>query len=282
MFVNNSAPGSTSKFPRLSVIAAGLIAVLVVGSMLGLIAATHPFGGGTTIVASGSTSSQVSSKPVTISGQGIIYPNQEQNIQYSTGVQVTAVFVQAGDQVKPGQVLMQIVSGRIISQIQLAQAKLQAAQALLKQDTANVNRKHITEDQQQITLVQSELQQLQQQVNAMQGSNVTSSIAGVVTQVNVDSDIVAANTPILTVMDESTVVVHAEVPLTFMGQVRMHQVVTVTTSGLSGRIFKGTIIKIPAADPETHTFEAWVSIPNSTKQLLAGMSAQIQIQIQTK
>ena len=267
-----------SRRKPLELIAAVLVAVLVVGSMLWLVAVTHPFSRGTTVVASGSTSSQVNSKPV-ISGQGTVYPNQEQDIQYSTSVQVKAVFVKAGDRVKSDQVLMRIVSGRIISQIQLAQAKLQAAQALLSQDTANGNTKHITEEQQQVALVQSELEQLLQQVNTMQGSNVTSSIAGVVTQV-VDPEIVAANTPMLTVMNESTVVVHAKVPQTFMGQVHMNQVATVTTSALSVRSFKGTVTKIiPTVDPKTHTFEVWISVPNSTQQLVAGMYAEVQIPV---
>jgi RND family efflux transporter MFP subunit len=193
---------------------------------------------------------------------------------------VKAVLVFAGELVKPGQVLMRIAPG-IIIQIQLAQAKVQVAEALLNQDTANGNTKYIAKDQQQLALAQSELTQLQAMANSNQEGNVTSYVAGVVTQVNVNAgQTVSANTPLLTIMDESTVVVHVKVPQSFMGQVHMNQVTTVTTSAISVRSFRGTVTKIiPGTDPKTHTFEVWVSVPNSKQQLLAGMSAEVQFQM---
>jgi multidrug efflux pump subunit AcrA (membrane-fusion protein) len=122
---------------------------------------------------------------------------------------------------------------------------------------------------------------LQQQANTIPDGNVTSSIAGVVTRINVNAgQSVSANTVLLTVMDESTVVVHAKVPQTFMVQVHKNQVATVTTSALSGRSLYGLVTRIiPTVDPKIHTFEVWVSVPNPTQQLLAGMSVQVQIQM---
>jgi multidrug efflux pump subunit AcrA (membrane-fusion protein) len=314
-----------SRRTPLELIAAVLVAVLVVGSMLWLVGVTHPFKGGTTIVASGPTSSQTSSKPV-ISGQGTVYPNQEQDIQYAKPMYVAAVNVSAGQAVKVGQTLMQLypadnaqvqnmynkvlaakaqlkadqvnhpervaadkqqlaqaqtyitqtLSPSINDQIKLLQAKILTYQALLQQDQTS-HSDHVSADQQQLQLAESEYAQLQ----AMpQEVTVITPISGVVTQVNTDPvKIVAANTPMLTIMDESTVVVHAKVPQTFMSQVHTYQLATITTSAVSGLSVKGTVTEIiPTVDPKTHTFEVWVSVPNSTKQLLVGMRAQVQIQ----
>jgi multidrug efflux pump subunit AcrA (membrane-fusion protein) len=267
-----------SRRTPLELIAAVLVAVLIVGSMLWLVAVTHPFTGGT-IVASRPTA-QISSKPV-ISGQGIVYPNQELDIQYPTSITVKAVFVQAGYLVKPGQALIQLDPVQLASQIVMAQAKLKATQNYLKQLKANGgSAAQIVSAQQQVNLAQSNLAQLQQEAKA---GNVTSPIAGLVTQVNVNAgQTVAANTVLLTVMDESTVVVHAKVPLTFMGKVHKNQVATVTTSALSGYSVRGVVTSIILlTDPRSHTFEVWVSVPNTgkTSGLLAGMSAHVQIQM---
>lgn len=267
-----------SRRKPLELIAAVLVAALIVSSMLWLVAATHPPKGGT-IVASQTSASQTSSKPV-ISGKGILYPEHKQDIQYPIDITVKAVDVEPGQTVKTGQVLMQIDTGRIIEQIQLAQTRVQSLEAQVNADTVS-NSSHVTADKQQLTLAQSQLQQLQQQLTTIQGHNITASINGVVTQVNVDTgQTVSAKTVLLTIMDESVLVVQAKVPLTFMGQVHAGQFATVTTPSQPGLSVRGNVTGItPAVDPKTQTFEAWVSIPNPTQQLLAGMDVEVQFQV---
>jgi membrane fusion protein (multidrug efflux system) len=80
-------------------------------------------------------------------------------------------------------------------------------------------------------------------------------------------------------MDESTVIVHAKIPLANLGQVHVGQQVSVTPSSLSTITLPGTVSAIiPQADPQTDTFEVWVSINNKDKMLLPGMSAFVRIQ----
>jgi RND family efflux transporter MFP subunit len=227
------------------------------------------------------TAYKVSSQSVaeTVGGSGIIYPNQEEDVQYPEAVQVNAVKVSPGQTVKAGQPLMNLDVGQINSQLQLANAKVQAAQALVNSDAVS-NPTRVASDQQQLALAQSELTQLQQQANSVQGGNLTASIGGVVTQVNVNAgETVSANTPLLTIMDESNVVVHAKIPLANMGQVKTGQTATVSASAVSNLTMNGKVTQvIPEADPQTDTFEVWVTIPNTTGALLAGMSAFVNIQ----
>jgi RND family efflux transporter MFP subunit len=217
--------------------------------------------------------------PVTVGGSGVIYPQNEMDVQYPEAVSVKQVSVQTGQQVKVGQTLMSVDVGQLASQIALAQAKVTAAQNLLAADQVS-NPTHVSGDQQQLSLAQSELSQLQAQENSIQGGNLTASINGVVTQINVNQgQTVSANTPLLTIMDESNVVVHAKIPLANMGQVKQGQTATVSASAVSNLTVNGKVMQvIPEADPQTDTFEAWVVIPNSNLQLLAGMSAFVNIQ----
>jgi multidrug efflux pump subunit AcrA (membrane-fusion protein) len=155
MLVNNPASSSTRKFPRLFSLAAVFIAALVVGSMVWFIAVTHPFSGGTTIVASGATSSQVSSKPPVISGQGTVYPNQEQDVQYPKSMYVAAVNVSNSQTVKVGQTLMQLYPADN-AQVQGMYARVLTAETQLKTDQLN-HPERVAADQQQLAQAQSYL-----------------------------------------------------------------------------------------------------------------------------
>lgn len=219
------------------------------------------------------------SVPTTVGGSGIIYPQNEMDVQYPEAVQVNAVKVQAGQHVNVGTPLMSLDVGQLASQIALAQAKVNTFQQLVNADQVS-NPSRVPSDESQLQLAQSELQQLQSQQGNVNGGNLTSTINGVVTQINVNAgQTVSANTPLLTIMDESNVVVHAKVPLANMGQVKTSQTATVSASAVSNLTVNGTVTQVvPEADPQTDTFEVWVTIPNATGQLLAGMSAFVNIQ----
>jgi RND family efflux transporter MFP subunit len=92
-----------------------------------------------------------------------------------------------------------------------------------------------------------------------------------------------ANNSLLTIIDASTVVVHAKLPLSYLNMVHTGQEASVAPSALPNLHFSGTISTIiPLADPQTDTFEVWVSIPNKNmpknSALLPGMSAFVRIQ----
>ena len=80
-------------------------------------------------------------------------------------------------------------------------------------------------------------------------------------------------------MDEATLIVHVKVPLANLSQIHTGEQAIVTPSALPDLNFQGTISSIvPQADPQTDTFEVWVSVPNPHKILLPGMSAFVRIQ----
>jgi len=103
---------------------------------------------------------------------------------------------------------------------------------------------------------------------------------GVVTAVNINpGEVIAANVPMITIMDESTVVVHAKIPLANLGQVHLGQPATVTPSAMPNLSIRGSVSSIiPQADPQTDTFEVWVNVTNSQRVLLPGMSAFVHLQ----
>ncbi|HEY7419057.1 MAG TPA: efflux RND transporter periplasmic adaptor subunit, partial [Ktedonobacteraceae bacterium] len=218
--------------------------------------------------------------PVTIGGSGILYPLQQYDVTYPNSEFVVAVNVKAGDKVKRGQSLVQLDPGLLSTQIKQASDDLSAAQAYLYSVQASGSAVSIAQAQQQFNVAQSKYNALLNQASTLHNGNLTSTMDGIVTTVNVSPGQVATtNSILLTVMDESTVIVRTKVPLADLGQVQVGQSATVSPSALPGLSFPGKVTAvIPQADPQTDTFEAWVSVINAGTQLLPGMSAFSHIQ----
>ena len=60
---------------------------------------------------------------VTVGGSGVIYPQNEMDVQYPQAVSVKQVKVSAGQHVNVGDTLMNLDVGQIVSQVAVAQAK---------------------------------------------------------------------------------------------------------------------------------------------------------------
>ena len=84
---------------------------------------------------------------------------------------------------------------------------------------------------------------------------------------------------LFTILDELTIIVHAELPLVYLNQVSIGQSAVVTPSALPNLQLTGKVTTIiPQANAQTDTFEIWVSVPNSNGTFLPGMTAFVGIQ----
>ncbi len=215
-------------------------------------------------------------------GGGIVFPRQQIDISYPTSELVKAVLVKAGDHVTPNQSLIQLDPSQLNIQIQQAAADMAAAQATLNSVSASGNALQIAQAQQSYQLAKDRYDAMVAQAASptLRHGNLISPMSGVVTAVNVNPGaVIAANAPLLTIMDESIVIVHAKIPLANLGAVHLGQQATVTPSALPGLTMQGIVSSIiPQADPQTDTFEVWVSVNNTNQMLLPGMSAFVHIQ----
>ncbi len=76
-----------------------------------------------------------------------------------------------------------------------------------------------------------------------------------------------------------TIIVRAELPLSYLGQVSIGQSAIVTPSALPNLQLTGKVTTIiPQANAQTDTFEVWVSVPNPNGTFLPGMTAFVGIQ----
>jgi len=219
-----------------------------------------------------------------IGGGGMVYPRQRFDLSYPFPERVMDVLVKAGDQVTPNQPLLRLDPAQLNIQVKQAADNMAAAQAYLTTVTASGNTLSIAQAQQQYNLAKNKYNALvaQSSFPLLHGGELVSPLRGVITTIAVDAgEVFPADTTLLTIMDESTLVVHAKVPLATLQQVALGQHVLVTPSALADRHFDGVVSAIiPQADPQTDTFEVWVQVPNPNHALLPGMSAFVQIQLQ--
>jgi RND family efflux transporter MFP subunit len=215
-------------------------------------------------------------------GGGIVFPRQQLDISYPLAERVLAVDVKAGDLVVPNQPLLQLDPTQINAQISQAANDVAAAQAYLNSVSDLGNPITIAQAQQAYELAQNRYNALVAQASSptLNKGNLISPMRGVVTTVNINpNEVFAPNTILLTIMDQSTVIVHAKIPLSNLGQVSLGLPAVITPSALPDVNFQGTVISvIPQADPQTDTFEVQVEVNNPQQMLLPGMSAFVRIQ----
>jgi len=264
--------------------------LMVIYSLLGIVLLLGALGGYYLWKKANATSDvtlyQVNSQNVVqdIGGSGIAYAKTEVDLSYPLIEKITDVYVHTGDHVKANQVLLQIDATQ--TQAQIEELENEAAQALAYlqsvENGPGANSVSIAQAQQAYNIAKGKYDSLVSQFSSVSlaKGQIVSPINGVVTAVNAnEGDIATPYSPIITVMDESTILVHAEIPLSNLGQVTVGESAIVTPSAIPNLNLNGTVTNIiQQANAQTETFEVWVSIPNPNGSLLPGMTAFVHIQ----
>jgi RND family efflux transporter MFP subunit len=217
-----------------------------------------------------------------IGGGGIVYPLQEEDISYPIAERALAVLVAPGDRVTANQPLIRLDLAQLNAQIDQAKSDVASAQAFLDTVRARGNSVEIAQAEQTYEFAVNKYSALLAEVSSSTLHNGTaiSTINGIVTSLYITpGEIFGPNKTMIVIMDESTAIVRAEIPLAYLGQVQPGQTATVTPSSLPGLSFTGKITTIiPQADSQTDTFEIWIAVANPKQLLLPGMSAFVHIQ----
>ncbi len=216
-----------------------------------------------------------------IGGGGIVFPGRQLDLSYPVAERVMDVFVGAGARVAVNQPLIRLDLTQLNAQIKQAADSMLAAQAYLNTVTAGGNAVTIARARQQYDIAKSRYNELAAQAASplLHHGDLLSPMSGVVTAVNINpGEVFKADAPLLTIMDESVVVVHVKMPLANLGQVSLNQPAIVTPSALPDRNFNGLVSAIiPQADAQADTFEVRVSVSNPGGTLLAGMRVFVRL-----
>ncbi|MGZ3610669.1 MAG: efflux RND transporter periplasmic adaptor subunit [Ktedonobacteraceae bacterium] len=219
-----------------------------------------------------------------VGGSGIAFANQQLNPSYPLVERILQVYVIAGAHVNKGQPLLQIDASQ--SNAQLAESLNEANNALsflyAVENKPNPDPVNIASARQSYNVAEGKYQLLKTQLSTFttNNGNLIAPVNGIVTTVAATpGTFFPGGTSLLTILDESTIIVHAELPLAYLHQVSIGQSATVTPSALPNLQLTGKVTTIiPQANAQTDTFEIWVSVPNANGIFLPGMTAFVGIQ----
>ena len=112
---------------------------------------------------------------------------------------------------------------------------------------------------------------------ALSRRTMTSPIAGTIGLIRVTpGNYVAAQTPVTTIDDTSSILVDFWVPERYAAAIDLDTPVSVTAIALPGRTFQGTVSAVDSRiDPASRTLQVQAEIPNADGVLRAGMSFSV-------
>ena len=113
-------------------------------------------------------------------------------------------------------------------------------------------------------------------------SEIRSPIAGVITDRPLyPGEMASAGTPLITVMDTSSVIAKAHIPQNDAAALKIGDKGTMTVPGLEQPIEGKVTVVSPALDPNSTTVEVWFEAKNPKHELKPGTSVQLSLTAQT-
>jgi membrane fusion protein, multidrug efflux system len=225
----------------------------------------------------------------TISLPATIHGYVEAAIYAKVSGYLKTIFVDKGDRVQQGQVLAILDTPDLDKQVADAKANYWLQSVTDKREQMLLRQGVIA--QQEADTAHAMMLQAKatyEQLLAEQGyKEITSSVDGIVTARYVDPGALipqatasASGVPILSVATMSPLRVYADVPQNLALWVRNDDPATISAYELTGKQFKGTIIRHPAAlDTASRTMLVEVDLPNTDHTLLPGMYAKMDITV---
>ncbi len=187
----------------------------------------------------------------------------------------------AGDQVKKGQVLVQLVDRSQKLAVELAATQRDAADRLLKryqrtQGSGAVSATVIDEAQIALRRAEIELAQAREQ---LRDRTVQAPFSGVVGIAQVDpGDRVGPDTALTTLDDRALLSVAFQVPEPFLARLKAGQPVSLRNVAFPAREFNGKLARIDSrVDPVTRTINLRAAVPNTDDLLRPGMSLAVKL-----
>lgn len=226
---------------------------------------------------------------------GAVKGRHETSMAFQTGGRILQRFVQAGDHVHAGDVLMTIDSRDMIQQTTQGEAQIVSALAQLEQARANLKRYKALYNQETISLsVLKEYQDaceaaeasynqavaaVKQGRNAAGYSKLVAGSDGIISSVTADvGQMVAPGQQVLTLVQPQDLEVEINLPENRFMNVAVGQLVDVSFWSLNNQTVTGTIREIsPLADTVARTYKIRISLPSPPDKLKPGMTASAKI-----
>ncbi|MCL2683224.1 MAG: efflux RND transporter periplasmic adaptor subunit [Bacteroidales bacterium] len=211
---------------------------------------------------------------------GTVQSFKQNDITPSMPVRIDNILVDVGDNVKKGQVLVEMdVVNRQQLQLQLANLERELERVTELHKTGGISQQQVDQLTVQVNIQRTAMQ------NMIENTTLRAPFDGVVTgryyhpgEMFSMSPTASGRAAILTVMTLAPLKVTIHVNEEYFSRVKAGVKVDVTTDIYPGVSFRGAVhIVHPTIDPMTRTFGVEVQIPNSDLRLRPGMFARVNV-----
>ena len=222
-------------------------------------------------------SATVQSVPQTMTYTATVQPDKRNSISSSMPSRIREIYVEVGDHVKKGQLLVELDASNIMQQkVQLDNIELEYNRAKELVAVGGASQQQLDQITTQFEAAKTAYE------NLLENTKLLSPVNGVVTARNFDSGDLAQG-PILTVMQINPVKIVVNVSESEFTKVKMGMPIDITFDVFGDELFKGKVSLIyPTIDPMTRTFGVEVEIPNGNKRVRPGMFARATIDFGAK
>ena len=195
------------------------------------------------------------------------------NISPNTPYRIEKIYVDVGDRVCKGQVLVQLDASNLRQlKLQIDNQQVEFNRTAQLYAVGGASKAEYDNAKMSLDVMTTQYRQLQQ------NTQLYSPISGVVTARNYDNGDMYSGNPILTIEQTNPVKLIINISENFYKLVKVGQPVDVTLDAYEGEEFMGKVsIVYPSIDPATHTFPVEITINNSSQKVRPGMFARATI-----
>jgi RND family efflux transporter MFP subunit len=223
---------------------------------------------------------------------GDLRAEREATVRAEIGGQVTSVGPDEGQPVSSGTVLARIESRTQEDAFQSARSQLRSADealAVAERELARTERlvkagalaeRDLETARNAVVAARAQRDDARSRLaaakKALEDATVRAPFAGIVAERHVSAgDIVSVGAELYTIIDPSSMRLEASVPSDQLSAIEVGVPVSFEVRGYPGQTFEGRIDRVsPVADPLTRQVPIFVTIPNASGRLVAGLFAQ--------
>ncbi|MEX2125952.1 MAG: efflux RND transporter periplasmic adaptor subunit [Woeseia sp.] len=195
--------------------------------------------------------------------------------------EIEEIFVEEGDDVRAGQILLRLDGDRLRFEAQQAQANLLKLQRDFQRNVDLKDRSLISAGD--FEKIQYEMEALEATYNLasleLSYTEIRAPIDGVVSQRFIKlGNTIEVNTPTFQITSLEPLVSYLHVPEREYRRIDAGQTATIAVDALQGTRFEGTVARIsPVVDPLTGTFKITIELSDPSRRLKPGMFGRINI-----
>lgn len=204
-------------------------------------------------------------------------------VELSTEVNglVKKVYVNSGEDVKKGTLLMSMVQDADRAQLLALEAQADFAKVVNERDREQLTIEAISKNAYDSSSAdyKAKVALVAQQAALVAKKNLRAPFSGTVGVISINpGQFINSGEKIMTLQTIDPIFVDFTLPQSVVAQIEKDQIVNVNTDAFGGRFFQGKITAIsPKVDPNTRNIQVEALVSNPDKKLLPGMFANLKI-----